>query len=463
MLEFLKGQLKTLLEERGALQNDLDAVLVNPTTEKRDLSPEEAQSFSETRAKLVAKDAEIDQMEARVRDAEQDEARAKRVAEVRAQYSPQKTERPSGGAAVTSEARTYEQWNQRNISWVRDMFTVGTNGPGRAGAEERLERNQREVALETRALTTTDGAGGDFVPPVWFVNQFVELARAARPVADRVQNMQLPGGTDTFSVPKLLTGTAVAQQATQNTTVQITDATTGSVSVAVVTLAGGQTISQQLIDQSPINIDDILLRDLTRDYATKVDVFVLNNNATNAKGLLQQTGTTAQTYTDASPTTPKLYSQIAQAISGVAQVRFEMPDTIVMSPRRWAAFQAAVDSGGRPFMAWNAGQAYNPLGSGGGGVQGVVGQIQGLPVIVDTQIPTNLGAGTNQDPVIVMKADDAILWEGTVRAEAFRETKADSLSVFLRLYNYVAFTAGRYAPSVAIINGTGLVPPTYGS
>jgi hypothetical protein len=147
----------------------------------------------------------------------------------------------------------------------------------------------------------------------------------------------------------------------------------------------------------------------------------------------------------------------------VAQVRFEMPDTIVMSPRRWAAFQAAVDSGGRPFMAWNAGQAFNPIGSGGGGVQGVVGQIQGLPVIVDTQIPTNLGAGTNQDPVIVMKADDAILWEGTVRAEAFRETKADSLSVFLRLYNYVAFTAGRYAPSVAIINGTGLVPPTYGS
>jgi hypothetical protein len=164
MLEFLKGQLKTLLEERGALQNDLDAVLVNPTTEKRDLSPEEAQSFDGTRAKLVAKDAEIDQMEARVRDAEQDEARAKRVAEVRAQYSPQQTERPSGGASVTSEARTYEQWNQRNISWVRDMFTVGTNGPGRAGAEERLERNQREVAIETRALTTTDGAGGDFVP-----------------------------------------------------------------------------------------------------------------------------------------------------------------------------------------------------------------------------------------------------------------------------------------------------------
>lgn len=463
MLEFLKRQYRALLDERAGLQGEADAIASAAAAEKRDaLTPEETSKFDEVRSKIEAKDAEIDEMDARVKAAEAAEARAKKVDETRAQFGEQRTERPAGGATVTDEPKTYQRHDQRSTSWVRDMFTVGTNGPGAGDARDRLERNNRE-AVEARALSATDGAGGEFVPPVWFVDQYVKLARAARPTADRVANMQLPGGTDTFSVPKLLTGTAVAQQGTQNTTVQNTDATTGSVSVAVTTLAGGQTVSQQLIDQSPINIDDILLADLAADYATKVDVFVLNNNATNAKGLLQQTGTTAQTYTDASPTTPKLYSQIAQAISAVAQVRFQMPDTIVMSPRRWAAFQAAVDSQGRPFMAWNAGQAFNPLGSGGGGVQGQVGQIQGLPVIVDTQIPTNLGGGTNQDPVIVFKSDDAILWEGNLKSEAFRETKADSLSVYLRLYNYVAFTANRYAPSVAIILGTGMVPPTYGS
>jgi hypothetical protein len=85
----------------------------------------------------------------------------------------------------------------------------------------------------------------------------------------------------------------------------------------------------------------------------------------------------------------------------------------------------------------------------------------GLDVIVDPQIPTNLGAGTNQDPIIVLRASDSILWEGTPHAEAFRETKADQLSVLLRFYRYAAFTTARYAKSVSVINGTGLVAPTF--
>jgi HK97 family phage major capsid protein len=165
-------------------------------------------------------------------------------------------------------------------------------------AQERLARNNREVAVESRALTTTDGAGGDFVPPLWMINEYVELARTARPTADRVRNEVLPTGTDQVNVPKIATGTAVAEQATQNTAVQNTDATTSSVAANVATLAGQQVVALQLIEQSPINLDTILLADLAADYAAKVDLFVLNNNATNKKGLLQESGT------NASPTRP---------------------------------------------------------------------------------------------------------------------------------------------------------------
>jgi hypothetical protein len=45
--------------------------------------------------------------------------------------------------------------------------------------------------------------------------------------------------------------------------------------------------------------------------------------------------------------------------------------------------------------------------------------------------------------------------------EAFRETKADQLSVLLRFYRYVAFTGSRYPKSIGILSGTGLVPPTF--
>jgi HK97 family phage major capsid protein len=341
------------------------------------------------------------------------------------------------------------------------MFAVATNGGDANEARDRLSRNTREVN-EARALTTVAGAGGEFAPPAWLINQFVTLARAARPTADRVMNQALPMGISSVNVPKLLTGTATAQQATQNTAVQNTDATTSSVTAAIVTIAGGQTVSQQLLDQSGVNIDEILLQDLAMDYAAKVDLFVLNNNATNAKGLLQQSGVTALTYTSGTPTTKLLYGQIAAAIAGVQGSRYLAPDTIVMHPRRWAAFVAAADSAGRPLMSPIAAASAQPgTVNRDYAAQGVVGSLAGLDVITDPQIPTNLGAGTNQDPVIVMRAADAILWEGALKSEAFRETKADTLSVFLRVYNYAAFTAARYPGATAVISGTGLVPPTY--
>ena len=123
-----------------------------------------------------------------------------------------------------SEPETYRRGGQH--SYFRDLAMVGLQRGDTRAAQDRLMRNNREVEVEARALSTTDGAGGDFVPPMWMVNDYVELARTARPTADRVRNETLPTGTDQVNVPKIVTGTAVAEQATQNTAVQNTDATT---------------------------------------------------------------------------------------------------------------------------------------------------------------------------------------------------------------------------------------------
>ena len=104
----------------------------------------------------------------------------------------------------------------------------------------------------------------------------------------------------------------------------------------------------------------------------------------------------------------------------------------------------------------------NTVGTSTNAAQVVVGQLLGMKVVVDPSMPTNVGAGTNQDAVIVVRGDDQVLYESTPRAEVFREIKADSLRVYLRVFNYLAFTT-RYPKSISLINGTGLVPPTYGS
>jgi hypothetical protein len=56
---------------------------------------------------------------------------------------------------------------------------------------------------------------------------------------------------------------------------------------------------------------------------------------------------------------------------------------------------------------------------------------------------------------------DLMLWEGTVRAEAFNQTFAQNLSVFIRLYNYASFQPARYPQSISLISGAGLIAPTF--
>src|ERR1044072_8405142 len=162
-------------------------------------------------------------------------------------------------------------------------------------------------------------------------------------------------------------GTPTAEQTTQNTAVQNTDATTTSVTAAVATIAGQQIVAQQLLEQSPINMDPILLADLAADYATKLDVFVINNNAANKRGLLNASGVNAITYTDASPTVGELYSKVGDGIQQIHTQRFLPPDKIFMHPRRWAWFTVSLDTNGRPLVVPVANMPQNVLAAMGDG------------------------------------------------------------------------------------------------
>lgn len=458
MLAFLRTQLQELLEQRAALKTELDGILAKPAEEKRGLTDDEDTAFTEKRDAIKGKDNDIKAVEERIADLEEAEKRDARAAELRARYQPAGPQ-PTG-IKVTSEPETYRKGGQ--VSYFRDLFRAQQRGDH--DAIDRLRRSDREVqdGLEQRALSTTDGGVGEFVPPLWMVDEYVKLARAGRVVADQIAHQPLPAGTDSINLPRLATGTATAEQATQNTAVQNTDATSNSVTAAVATIAGQQVVSQQLLEQSPINMDTILLADLAADYATKLDVFVITNNAASKRGLLNVTGSNAITYTDATPTVGELYSKVGDGIQQIHTGRFMPPDKVFMHPRRWAWFTVALDTQGRPLVVPSAQMPTNVLAAMSDVVsEGFVGTIQGLPVYVDPNIPTNLGAGTNEDRIIAARSSDVILFEGTPRAEAFRETKADQLSVLLRFYNYAAIHSERYPKSLSVISGTGLIGPVF--
>jgi HK97 family phage major capsid protein len=366
--------------------------------------------------------------------------------------------------SVGREPLTYERQNPR-ASFFRDLYLASKSD---AAAQQRLQRHQREMLVERRDLSSTDGVGGDFVPPLWLMDEWTRPIRLGRPFANVVNNVgPPPAGTDTISLPRLLTGSAVAAQADLGA-VQETDATSGAFTVAVKTLAGQQDMARQLIDRSQPGMDQIIAADLREDYDLRLDLQLLSGSGSgaNALGVLNDSGRIQVTYTQATPAVGGaggFYAKVADAAQRVQTQRGFAPDIIVMHPRRWGWIMSASDTTNRPLVDVTGNGDMNAPGAGALAGLGDTGfRFAGLRVIVDGNLPTNLGAGTNEDTVIVARSGDLYLWEDAVpRFRVFEEILSANLAVRLQLWNYYAFTSQRYSVAVATLGGTGLVAPTF--
>ncbi len=359
---------------------------------------------------------------------------------------------------VNSEARTYEKGNRQ--SYFRDLALATVNQDFEARA--RLERHGQEMTVERRTNPNrTDGQGGYFVPPLWLMDEYSEYLRAGRTTANLVTNMALPGGTDSINIPKVATGTATAAQTADAQAVQSTDLTDSSVAVPVRTIAGQQDVAIQLLEQSPLNFDEIVFRDLIADLNQKLDVQVLSGSGASGQVLGILTVTNGITTTSYIGTTVQaLYSKIAGGVNSVHTSRFMPPTAIVVHPRRWAYLLAAVDGNQRPLITPVAPQ--NAMG-GFGGVEseGLVGSLQGINVYVDANVPSNVGTSTNEDRIIILRATDPILWEGELNSRVLPDVLSNTLQVRLQVYKYLAFTAERYPQSISVLQGTGLTTPSF--
>lgn len=333
------------------------------------------------------------------------------------------------------------------------------------GASERAAQQRARYELETRSISRTDGSGGEFVPPLWLIDEYVPLARAARPFVDTWNVRPLPPGTDTISIPKVSGGTTVIKQAGDNAAVSNTDMTTTSITCNVETIAGMQDLSIQLLEQSPIAFDEVVFSDLIAAYNAELDRQALNgagHGSFELQGILGLAGTNAVSYTDATPTMPELWPKIMDAINQAANGRKLPPTEICLAGRRWWWAAASLDSNGRPFIVPTSNGPTNAAGimedvlAQGGPVGTLV-----LPTIIDLNMPVNLGAGTNEDRAIVSRPQDFWLFESFLRTRVLNEVGSGTLTVRVQLYNYVAGTAGRYPSGTSIISGTGLITPTF--
>ena len=286
--------------------------------------------------------------------------------------------------------------------------------------------------LEERDLG--QGSGDNFMRPLmpaYLAELYGRANRQAGTLADALDQRPLDRGMiDTSSgqavitgIPRLSGGAAVAIQASQNSAVQETDPTTAGLSFPVGSLAGQVDMSRQLFEFSRPGLDEVISRDLRADFGTKLDVQIVNGSgsAGQLRGLLQTAGILSVTGDVSSAaafqaSVWKAYSQLA-GTSGFGTPAADSYLTI-LHPRRYAWARANTTG--------IAAQALFPG-----------------TVVVSAGVPTNLGAGTNEDVAFIVERFNVILAGGDVGFRVFEDVASGTLTVRAQASGSAALSSSR--------------------
>jgi HK97 family phage major capsid protein len=490
-IEQIRARMRELLDQRATHEQAVQAALAAVTARGADATPtdEEANALRSARQAIVGVDAELDQQQQALREALDDQTRQANAAALRAELGQggNNQQRGTGGARIGQEQRTYtlERDRRGEASFFVDSFRSQLLGD--VNAQQRLLRHMDEVRVEgegtTRAVST--GSFGGLVVPQYLVDLAAAVIRTGRSIANTMTGLPLPEQGMSLTIPRGTTGAAVSSQATENSALQNTDEVWANLVVPVATIGGQQDVSRQSLERGMPGIDVIVYNDLARAYHAELNRQVVAGSGASGQmlGMLNTAGAAQSTAFAAPVTAGNLNRKLAGAVAAIAGVGVGIePQLIAMNPRRWGFLTAEVDTTGRPLVPLEGNGASNALGinqqpgsySAGNNPDDprpvrTVGTMQGLPIVTDAGVPTNVGTNL-EDVSLVYDPRVNLLWEdgdGMPRQLRFEQTLGQNLTVKLIVYGYAAFTSGRYPQSVAKVGGVdtvagqGLVAPTF--
>lgn len=454
-IDTFRSKIEALKAERFAAQTEMDTVLAAPATEGRsEFTDAEESLFVAARDKLQEIDTRRAAADTRLAELEALDAEQRRIGQI-APARPQDR--------VTRNESTYRQNGEH--SFLADLYAQHERKGDYRAAEERLGRHEKEVAAEYRDTFVAGMAG--MVPPKYLVDQYAPAARAGRPFLNSLNSMSLPPDGMTFYIPKV-TATAIptSVMVTEGSGFVDIDTAVTNDTMTVRLIGVQEDVSRTLFERGAGTVDRIIFPDLigTAEIAENVSAIKGSGVGESFTGVTILAGTNGVTYTDASPTVGELWSKLADAIQRINTLRFLPATAIYMHPRRWGWITAALDTTNRPLMNFSSVPPQDtPIALGSALMYGqVVGTMMGLPVITDASIPTTNGAGTNEDVIIVARASDIVLWEDPLMRFTFEQAPPTAPGqIRLAVGRFCLFHAGRYAQSISIISGTGLVSPTF--
>ncbi len=293
----------------------------------------------------------------------------------------------------------------------------------------------------------TDSAGGYLVAPQ-VSDELVRLKTYRTPLRSLFSSINVT--TDTLQIAQQ-TGGLTAAWTDELATKTAADMTFGQISVSVFTAAGLAVVSNQLLQDSNPSIDSLINSDLARRLAILEEVAFINGSGTGQpRGILNTASVGTVTYTDATPTAGETLDAIIDAIA-LTQDNKNEPTDIVLHPKIWTRLIKSRESDGHytleaSFQNRSAQQALPSR------------TLFGLPVTLSYNVPTNLGAGTNESRIIVGDFKQGLILDrqGIVIDDSSHVYFTTNQTVF-RGESRVGFTAGRDPKAFTVIGGTGLI------
>lgn len=268
-------------------------------------------------------------------------------------------------------------------------------------AEKGNPRNAAQFAREqwgdegiAKALAAGVGSAGGFLVPEDYSAEIIELLRPASVVMS-LNPIVLPMPRGNLSIPKLASG-STAGYIGENQNAPKTEPTFGDLNLTARKLAALVPISNDLIRFSTPQADIVVRDDLVAAMAQRADLAFIRGDGTgnSPKGLRYWTPAANVIPANGTVNLANVTTDLGKLELALknANVRMLRPGWI-MSPRIERYLKDLRDGNGN--------FAFRP--------EMLTGKLNGYPYRVTTQIPSNLGGGTNESELYFVDFADAVI------------------------------------------------------
>ena len=406
------------------------------------LSAEQVQEFTGLQARFGELTAQITRMEA----AESIAAAAAVPVDRALGASHQPAAPPAAGASMPAVPRTPDLPGAKMSRMVRALVVAGGNQ--QVAAKFAMD-NQFGDDVAMALNTLTPGAGGVLVPQN-MAREVIELWRP-QSVVRRLGARTLPLTNGNVTLPRLKGG-AVVGYTGSDSDIQTTGQTFDNLKLSAKKLTGLVPISNDLLAYSGTspNVDRLVVDDLTGAMASREDKAFIRDDGTleTPKGLLFWALAGFKIVASAGDTIQKIETDLNKLILCLEAVNANMGKPgWIMSPRTFRFLEGMRDGNGN--------KVYPEMKD---------GNLKGYPIGKTTQVPNNLGAGSNASEIYFVDFNDCFIGEDETllidysKEATYKDEGGNVVSAFQRDQTLVRVIAKhdfgpRHVESVSILTG----------